>query len=172
MRQILPLVECFRPFLIDNAFDIVTDNSALTWYIVKGKQIAMLTHSVESLYNHMDSYLHLKQIYIPVKLRDNLLQFSHDNASSGHVNNCIICRKSKTTLNRSAGLLQPLKTTHPFDIISIDIVGPLTRSSSGKMYILTVYDLFSHFPVLIALPNQKAIVVANALFDHVIYYWV
>lgn len=52
-----------------------------------------------------------------------------------------------------------------FDKISMDIMGPLPTSRSGKVYILTIQDLLSKHASAIPLVNAGAIDVANAFVN-------
>ena len=47
----------------------------------------------------------------------------------------------------------PLK---PFDKVAIDLVGPLRKRYMGKVYILTMIDLFSGWPEAVGIPDKKA----------------
>ena len=53
----------------------------------------------------------------------------------------------------------------PFRRIAMDIVGPLPRSSSGKRYILVIYDYATRYPEAIALRTIDANAVAEALLS-------
>jgi transposase InsO family protein len=52
--------------------------------------------------------------------------------------------------------------------LALDLAGPFPKSESGNRYLLVVQDYFSKWIFLIALPRMDAIIVANALFVHVV----
>lgn len=49
---------------------------------------------------------------------------------------CIQCNKVKPSQPTNHGLLQPIKVSFPFEILGMDILGPLKRSKNGFKYIL------------------------------------
>ena len=57
------------------------------------------------------------------------------------INNCSRCSEIKTARPIHNGLLQPINTTKPFEIIAADIMGPLTKSLEGYQYLLNFIDL-------------------------------
>ena len=56
---------------------------------------------------------------------------------------CISCKQHKTNQPLSNGLLIPIITTKPFELVCIDIIGPLKTSQSGHQYILECVDHFT-----------------------------
>ena len=77
-----------------------------------------------------------------------------------------MCKVPQGTLPRQAEMQTP-RAGEPWERISIDITGPHPKSSSQKMYILTLVDHFSKWAEAIALTNHTAITVARALVTHV-----
>ena len=69
---------------------------------------------------------------------------------------CPKCSSVKTNIPRAAGLLQPIVTTHPFEMIAMDVMGPLTTSSDGYKYLLNIVDVFSSWPESIPLKTLTA----------------
>ena len=61
-----------------------------------------------------------------------------------------------------------LKVGEPWQILSMDIVGPVTQSSGQHRFILTILDLFTKFAFAIPLRNHEATTVARVLVDDVI----
>ena len=58
------------------------------------------------------------------------------------VQSCIQCQ-TKTTPTEQKGLHVPTLADYPFQLLSIDFVGPLPRSREGFMYIFTIRDVFT-----------------------------
>lgn len=56
----------------------------------------------------------------------------------------------------------------PWQIVSVDLVGPLPQSSAGYSYIFSVYDLFSKFVLFFPLRKATAGGIVKWLEDHVI----
>ncbi|XP_073121371.1 uncharacterized protein [Henckelia pumila] len=57
----------------------------------------------------------------------------------------------------------------PFDAWGLDVVGPLTKSSSGHLYILAATDYFSKWAEAVPLKEIKKKNVADFIFTHIIY---
>jgi hypothetical protein len=53
----------------------------------------------------------------------------------------------------------------PFEIMSMDLVGPMTEDVSGNKYILVLVDHFSRYALLKALPNKEAWTVALGILE-------
>ena len=62
------------------------------------------------------------------------------------VHSCERSAKVKTNVPRSAGKLEPIRTTKPFEIIANDIMGPITTSPDGYKYQRNCVDLFTSWP--------------------------
>jgi transposase InsO family protein len=82
------------------------------------------------------------------------------------VKSCEVCARTKTTASTKQGLLQPIFSERPGDIVGLDLFGPFPKSASGNTICLTMVDHFTHWVELIPLPNQSAAAVADAFFDN------
>jgi transposase InsO family protein len=139
-----------------------------------------------------DSY-HRWQVIIPKKYRYEFLEIAHGGMTGGHLGpaktaeaiqlrgywptwktdlamfmkTCEPCaRYHRGAIKRQA----PLQTPHlgePWERVSIDITGPHPRSSSGKVYILTLVDHFTKWAEAFALTNHTAPTVAKILITQV-----
>ena len=126
------------------------------------------------------------RLVIPKTLQKIVLQQLHDNNShlgvtktsdliskryywrnmfqdvADHVTRCVTCSTRRINTNKT-----PMQNTDIpsfcFEKISIDIVGPLPKTTSGNSYILTVFDLFSSYPEAIPIPDKSAETVAKVL---------
>ena len=56
---------------------------------------------------------------------------------------CIKCRVHKDNQPKSSGLLVPIKSAYPFQILCVDIKGPIKISKNGYKYILVCVDHFT-----------------------------
>jgi predicted aspartyl protease len=114
---------------------------------------------------------HGKVLMVPNSLILPILQLYHNNQISGHlakdrllrvlqqrfywpkmwddvvqyVASCRVCREFKTNVPHSHGLLAPIKATYPFEIVGVDIVGPLPRTVRRNLYVLVVIDYFTNW---------------------------
>ena len=58
---------------------------------------------------------------------------------------CLTCNRIKPVQPLVNGLLVPIETTSPFEIVGIDILGPLKRTKDGYKYVLVCVDLFTNW---------------------------
>jgi RNase H-like domain found in reverse transcriptase/Integrase zinc binding domain/Integrase core domain len=119
-------------------------------------------------------------LVIPEPMRETLLQENHDDPKSGHqgffktrnrikakfywptlskdvkkyVAGCQVCKSSKAVHQTTRPPMGTQKSaSRPWKIVSIDLVGPITRSSSGNTMILSVVDVFTKFALIFPLKN-------------------
>lgn len=86
-----------------------------------------------------------------------------------YVRSCMDCQLRKETTNKPPpGLLQPIRVGRPFEKVSIDLLGPVHRSSSGKNFIIVVSDFATRYVEAGALSNSTAVSVAKFMFQNVI----
>ena len=116
-------------------------------------------------------------LYVPSTLRTKVLKTCHDSVFGGHyglektydlirstywwpnlktmtadyIISCEKCQRFKPKLTKS-GLLQPIKSNHPFQKMGIDFL-ELSRSKQGNCYCLVLVDLFSGF--VYAVPTRR-----------------
>jgi len=81
-----------------------------------------------------------------------------------YIDNCIICQKMRTGQGYDVELRTTMTST-PFEVSSIDLVGPFRKDSVGNEYCLTIVDNFSRYALLRGIPDKRAQTVAHALLD-------
>nr|CAI5849390.1 unnamed protein product [Callosobruchus analis] len=88
-----------------------------------------------------------------------------------YVRNCDICLKAKPIQQAPVGLMlgHGPTATRPFEVVSIDLVGPLPRSTSGFQYIVTMVDVFSKFVLFFPLRSATSAKVAQIFEDQLGY---
>jgi transposase InsO family protein len=55
---------------------------------------------------------------------------------------------------------------YPNETVAIDILGPFPRSDNGNMWILTMIDTFTRWPVAVPMPDRTSASVAEAIYKH------
>lgn len=87
-----------------------------------------------------------------------------------YVRKCVTCLETKPEQKRPAGLMLSSQPTaqRPWQLVSLDLVGPLPRSSSGYVYILSVMDCFSKYALFYPLRTATATNIIKILEDQVI----
>lgn len=128
-------------------------------------------------------------LVVPKNCRRDVIQQNHDRTTCGHcgvfktfhrvcekyywpkmrydiaryVKFCIVCQQNKSEQAKPKGLMlgRP-EVSKPWEVISVDLVGPLPKSKQGYMHIFSIQDYFSKFCLFVPLrtANSKSIVTA------------
>lgn len=69
---------------------------------------------------------------------------------------CIKCIARKTPRIYKAGYLKPIKVSKPWELIGMDILGPLPLTKRGYRYILVFCDYLTRFPICVPLKDISA----------------
>jgi transposase InsO family protein len=86
-----------------------------------------------------------------------------------YCNKCDICQASKTsTVSNKAPMGRPKQAQYPWQIVSVDYLGPLIRSKAGKMHLLVVTDWFSKYVILQPMRAAEAKSLVKFIEDQVI----
>lgn len=84
-----------------------------------------------------------------------------------YVRTCSVCIRSKHAPRKAQARRRSYVPGSPFERVALDIFGPVSPiSASGARYVLVIRDLFSRFTVMVALPDQSAKSVAEAMLKH------
>ncbi|XP_057324829.1 uncharacterized protein LOC130667333 [Microplitis mediator] len=134
------------------------------------------------------------QIIVPKSKINDILHEAHNSSSGGHFGinktldkirqrfywatckqdvelwckNCKVCFSKKGPHRKTKAEYQIYNVGSPFERIAIDILGPITKSSSGNRFILVVTDYFTRWPEAIPLPNHRTSTIVEALVCHII----
>lgn len=81
---------------------------------------------------------------------------------------CLVCNQIKPGPSRRHGLLQPIKVTFPFEIVGIDILGPLRKTKRNNRYILVFIDLFTNWVEACPLQSLEAEEVVRMFYKIII----
>lgn len=86
-----------------------------------------------------------------------------------YVRKCTTCLAHKPEQQKSAGTMgSKPEVKRPWQLISMDLVGPLQRTTSGYVHILVVSDYFSNFCMLfpVRTANAQSVVqhIENSIF--------
>lgn len=117
------------------------------------------------------------RILIPRRLRKSFIRYFHDSALAGHssgsktydklcrvatwpgirqdvlkyARSCPVCQKAKPRGGQPPGLMQPVVSQSPWQIVACDVMGPFPRSPRGNQYLLVVTDHFTKWVELFPL---------------------
>lgn len=118
------------------------------------------------MYCYADDDSDNAQLVIPTDERARILKENHDDSTVGHygskrtiahicsryfwpgmraeiskyVRNCIECQRFKASNLKPAGLLQTTSSKQRFEVIAVDLFGPLPPTDTGHRWILIVED--------------------------------
>lgn len=134
------------------------------------------------------------KLVVPTANRPEVLKMCHDEATAGHfgvakttarvvelyywpklkkdvinyVSNCRTCAAYKNSTQARPGLMgQYKKVSFPFQLISVDLLGPLPRSKKGNQHLLVVTDWFTKFVLVQPLAKATAAAVVRFMENQV-----
>jgi transposase InsO family protein len=137
---------------------------------------------------------------IPKSLQERMLALFHNTSVAGHasrdkatanltkrcwwrgcgkdmarwVKACLACRTRKAkSLHKNVGKLEHIVVQKPWDVVSMDCVGPMPATTGSKnTYIITMIDHMTSYPHAKAVRSKPtAQMCADALFDQVIQHY-
>ena len=79
---------------------------------------------------------------------------------------CIPCEKRKKGKNIGVGEHKSVLQSRPFEIVSIDLVGPFPKTPEGYCFVLTMIDHFTRYPIAVPIKGKTMEIVASALKTH------
>lgn len=86
------------------------------------------------------------------------------------VKSCDTCQRQKLVRIRPREqAVIPQTPTQPNDKISMDLIGPLTKTKNNNTYILSIHDDLTKYLILVPLRSQKTETIIEALLNHYIY---
>jgi transposase InsO family protein len=85
-----------------------------------------------------------------------------------HVSSCLVCNRRKQWQERPQPPQRTLSALQPMECWAMDFVGPLPVTTRGNKYILTMIDSFTRWTEAIALPDQSASGVAQAIVSQIV----
>ncbi|KAG6439755.1 hypothetical protein O3G_MSEX001051, partial [Manduca sexta] len=84
-----------------------------------------------------------------------------------HIKKCVECQRYKADNRKPAGLLQTPAPNRRFEVVAVDLFGPLPATPNGKKWILIVEDTCSRWIELFALEKATSTECAKVLVEEV-----
>ena len=78
---------------------------------------------------------------------------------------CTVCERGKDPPRAAKAPLGTVRVGAPFEVIAMDIMGPLPLTARGNKYILVVWDYFSKWVEILPLQDMRAETVAHLLVE-------
>lgn len=111
---------------------------------------------------------HIGQTRLYKKLRDKYDWKGMKKTVNRFIENCRYCRINKVYKHTKEPNIVTTTPAKPFDVISIDTVGPLPRTNSSNRYCITIQCDLTKYVVIIPVSNKEASTIAKALVEHFI----
>lgn len=134
-----------------------------------------------------------KQLLVPTEVQPLVIRTFHDHPTAGHpgreeteraikqryfwpamhkdiaehVRRCLPCARCKTNTRQPHAGLKGHDPNHPWDTISIDLMGPYTKTPRGNRFLLVVTDIFSRWVEAFPLPITDSKIITNTLENEV-----
>lgn len=131
------------------------------------------------------------QYVVPEQARKGILEEYHDSPTAGHygvertmkritnryfwpgmrryiqeyVRRCVSCQKYKTQNLKPAGLVQTPPYNQRFEVLSIDLFGPLPETANGNRWIYIIEDTATKWVELFTLKEATAVACAKILVE-------
>ena len=86
------------------------------------------------------------------------------------ISECLGCQLGSDYKPRDI-LKGKIESSSPWDVLSIDIMGPFVAGRRGECYILSVIDCFLRYLIPVPLCDHTAATVSRALYERVIRYF-
>jgi len=157
-----------------------------------GKLFRHVLHDLD--FREVDPTEQWKQC-VPKEKRLEILQRHHDDPTAGHlgvaktiarmarlfywpgmfqditryVRQCPSCLAHKVPPTKPAGHLHTTPVTAPWKQVTLDLIGPLPRSSNGHIWLLVMQDRFSKWIELKPLRRATAPAVTRAISEEIIH---
>ncbi len=142
------------------------------WESDDGKEFKWLTVLPRSLRKQALDMLHSsktaghlgREKTLP-KVRDRYYWVGMSADVRSYLRQCVACAQKKGTPKKHRAPLQQYQVGGPLERIAIDVLGPLTETHKGNVYILVVGDYWTKWMEAYPIPDQQAETVASKLVE-------
>ena len=172
------------------AKETLTDESLKDWRASADKQEDGLQWRDGLLYQAVDRHSETVNIMVlPLSYRAKVIKMAHDGL--GHLGSrkvkmlirqrfswpelgidvikycksCPICQRCNKTKSRKAPMMERRVLSEPFEVVAMDIVGPMPKGKGDCIYLLTIMDMASKWPEAIPLRSTKSKAVVEGLAE-------
>ena len=142
--------------------DMILSDSLL--YLVRkedGKRLLVipwnLIEDVLRMYHNEATAVHLSRDRLYDHLQNRFYWYGMYSDVSKWTKGCLTCQSVKPTRPLQHGLLQPIVTVRPFEILGVDILGRFPKTAEGYCYVLVCVDLFTSWVEAAPLRNITAV---------------
>ena len=137
--------------------------SVFQFIVPTSDRVALL----ETMHNHVLAG-HLSGVSVGKKIAVRYWWPGVSKDVKNHCRECDNCAKSKTATHNRPPMI-PIKVTAPFEMVTYDIMGPISPASPrGNKYVLVIVDHFTKWVEIYAMIDQKAPTIANIMYQEYI----
>lgn len=157
-KQIQQYPERYSDFRIvdDKVFKFVTNSTLMEDPAYRWKQV-LPQEERRTVMEQIHREAHLGFLKTLTKIREKYYWPKMASDIKRYVNQCTICKESKTpNTNVQPVCGKPKVCQRPWEIISLDFLGPYPRSRRGNVWLLVICDFFSKFVVVQCLKTATA----------------
>ena len=97
------------------------------------------------------------------KVRERFYWVGMSTDVAAYVRRCVMCARKKNPPRKRRAPLQQYRVGAPMERIAIDVLGPLTETNDGNVFILVVGDYFTQWMESYPIKDQQAETVAEVL---------
>ena len=151
--------------------NLYKDCSIKSGMLVKGSQIVIpkvLRHHVMFSLHSLPIAGHKGRTSTLKRVLENFVWPGVGKDVQNYVKSCRICQYTKPVYRKPVGPMESIKSNKPWELVAVDLVGPLPTSFSGHKHILVVRDHFSKwvelFPLKRARGKDVAIILVREIF--------
>ena len=157
--------------------------------VLQSAQLSML----DGVIYHVNSKTRHRRAVVPTHLRPKILQETHAGRYSGHfcgrwlydtlmsawwwpgmytdaekfATSCPECVIATGTGRRNKPPLHPIPVQRPFQVLGIDVMD-LPVTERGNKHVVVIQDLFTKWPMVFPVPDQKALRIARLIAEEVV----
>jgi hypothetical protein len=102
------------------------------------------------------------------KIKRNLFWVEMDADIKELNESCDVCQRTKVANRITKAPLKPIVVTRPWELIGIDVIGKLPKSSSGNLYIILAIDYFTKWAEARAIRANDAASAAKFVFESIV----
>ncbi len=157
---------------IENESEFILENNILFRKTIKGIALVVPTSLRETAlrmcHNDMGGgHLGVKKTW--PKLRDRFFWPNMYNDTDCWIKSCATCSKKKTPKQITKIAMHPIDApARPFEMLGVDIVGPLPETAQGNKYIIVFTDYLTRWPEAFPIKKIDAKTVAKIFVNEII----
>lgn len=111
---------------------------------------------------------HVGQTKMYLQIRDLYRWKAMKRSITLFVQACELCKRNKIVQHTKEPQIITTTPSKPFEIITIDTVGPLPKTNNGNRYAITIQCELTKYIVLAPIQNKEANTIARAIVDNFI----